>query len=257
MSATVNDVLVFHHVRFATPIDGVGHPLPGPKSAEAWRFYPVTLLGESGLPTFVSDEWGGFGIYRTREAAEEVFMNPGKHLGFLGDTVEAFHAVAVPYAHHGKVDWRGELLENATFTVAPSDPGGPLMVLTSAGYDNPGPAEVPRIAKFYGAVIEVRDYYATLPGNLRAAVYSGTRVDGRSGVTVTLWGSDEAMMTAAYRPGHHRTQMDYQRKVGHFDFSSFTRARIVATKGTWNGGDPVQEIVRPSVVNPATGTAAV
>lgn len=257
MSAQVNDFVVFHRVRFATPLNGVGHPLPGPKTAEAWRFYPAAVLGENGLPTFVSDEWGGFGIYRTQEAAEEVFMNPEEHLGFLDETVEAFHALAVPYAHHGKVDWRGEFLENATFAIAPSDPGGPLMVLTSAGYDNPGPAEVPRIARFYEAVIEVRDYYATLPGNIRGAVYSGGRVDGRSGMTVTLWGSDEAMRTAAYRPGHHRTQMDYQRQVGHFDFSSFTRARILATKGSWDGGDPVQEIAPPGAVSPEAGTAAV
>lgn len=246
MCASENDFLVFHRVRFATPIDGVGHPLPGPETAEVWRFYPATVLGENSLPTFASDEWGGFGIYRTREAAEAVFHKPEAHLGFLGDAVEAFHALAVPYSHHGKVDWRGSFLENTTFAVAPSDPGGPLMVLTSAGYDNPGPAEIPRITKFYGAVIEVRDYYATLPGNLRRAVYSGTRVDGLRGVTVTLWDSDAAMMAAAYRPGHHRTQMDYQRKVGHFDFSSFTRTRILATKGTWDGGDPVQEIARPN-----------
>ena len=257
MSTTANDVLVFHHVRFPAAIDGTGRPFPGPGSAEAWRFYPSTALGENGLPTYVADEWGGFGIYSSREAAEDVFLNPEKHLGFLGETVEAFHAVAVPYAHHGKVDWRGEFLENATFTVAPSDPGGPLLVLTSAGYDNPGPAEIPRITKFYGEVIEVRDYYASLPGNLRAAVYTGTRVDGRSGLTATLWDSDAAMMTAAYRPGHHRTQMDYQRTVGHFDFSSFTRTRIVASRGTWDGGDPVQKIALSSVASRPAGAATI
>jgi heme-degrading monooxygenase HmoA len=255
MTATETDIIVFHRVRFATPVDGVGQPMPGPETAEAWRFYPATVLGENGLPTFVSDEWGGFGIYRTREAAEAVFLNPEAHLGFLGDTVEAFHSLAVPYSHHGKVDWRGSFLENTTFAVS-TDPGGPLMVLTSAGYDNPGPAEVPRIAKFYGAVIEVRDYYASLPGNLRAAVYSGTRVDGRSGVTVTLWRSDAAMMAAAYRPGHHRTQMDYQRTVGHFDFSSFTRTRILATRGTWNGGDPVEEAALPEAAIPGSPVSA-
>jgi len=47
------------------------------------------------------------------------------------------------------------------------------------------------------------------------------------------------MMQAAYRPGHHRDQMEYQRTTGHFDRSSFTRTRILASKGTWNGSDPV------------------
>jgi hypothetical protein len=256
MSATENDFLVFHRVRFATPVDGAGHPLPGPRTAEAWRFYPASPLGENGLPTFVSDEWGGFGIYSSRAAAEEVFMHPEHHLGFLGDAVEAFHALAVPCSHRGKVDWRGSLLDNATFAVAPSDPGGPLMVLTSAGFDNPGPNDVPRIVKFYDGVMQVRDYFAALPGNIRRAVFNGSRVDGRNGITVTLWGSDEAMLAAAYRPGHHRSQLDYQRAVGHFDYSSFTRARILATKGTWDGSDPVDDTARPSVPNPATAAGA-
>ena len=50
------------------------------------------------------------------------------------------------------------------------------------------------------------------------------------------------MLEAACRPGRHRTQMDHQRDVGHFDRSSFTRTRIIASKGAWDGGDPVLEI---------------
>ncbi len=41
---------------------------------------------------------------------------------------------------------------------------------------------------------------------------------------------------------HHRDQMDYQHEKGHFDRSSFTRARIVSSKGGWDGGDPVLEL---------------
>ncbi len=256
MSASESDFLVFHRVRFASPIDGAGHPLPGPKTADAWRFYPASPLGENGLPTFVSDEWGGFGIDRTREAAEEVFRRPEDHLRFLGDTLEAYHALAAPCSHRGKVDWRGSLLENATFAVTPVDPGGPLMVLTSAGFENPGPNDIPRIVKFYDGVVQVRDYFAAQPGNTRRAVFNGSRVDGRSGITVTIWESDEAMLTAAYRPGYHRTQLDYQHAFGHFDYSSFTRVRILATKGTWDGNDPVGD-TQPGVTSPATEAGAI
>jgi hypothetical protein len=38
------------------------------------------------------------------------------------------------------------------------------------------------------------------------------------------------MLSAAYRPGCHRTRFDYQRAFGHFDYSSFTRVRILATR---------------------------
>ena len=44
-----------------------------------------------------------------------------------------------------------------------------------------------------------------------------------------------------YRPGYHRTQIDHQRTCGVFDYSSFTRMRIVASKGTWDGSNPVEE----------------
>jgi len=237
-----HDWLVFHRVRFASPLNGTGRPFPGPGRAEFFRFYPASPPGETGMRTNVSDEWGGFSLFRTREAAEDLFADPKRHLAFLEDSVEAWHALAVPFSHRGKVHWHGGARENSTFATAHSDPGGPLMVLTSAGYDDPGPADVPRIANFIREVDRVQAFYATLPGNIRRAVYSGAGVDGHDGMTVSIWRDDAAMLAAAYRPGHHRAQMDHQRDVGHFDRSSFTRTRIIASTGAWDGGDPVLEI---------------
>ena len=242
MTPDEHDWIVFHRVRFASPINGTGRPFPGPAGAEFFRFYPASPPGENGMRTNVSDEWGGFSLFRTRAAAEDLLADPERHLSFLEDAVEAWHALAVPFSHRGKVHWHVGPKENTTFATARSDPGGPLMVLTSAGYDDPGPADMPRIANFIREVDRVQAFYATLPGNIRRAVYSGGGVDGHDGMTVTLWRDDAAMLEAAYRPGHHRTQMDHQRDVGHFDRSSFTRTRILATRGTWDGGDPVREI---------------
>jgi len=84
--------------------------------------------------------------------------------------------------------------------------------------------------------VQGKRYYATLPRNIRRAVYSGGSVDGVEGMTVSLWADDAAMIAAVYRPGYHRTQMDDQKETGgFFDFSSFTRARILASTGTWDG----------------------
>jgi hypothetical protein len=242
MENTSHDWIVFHRVRFHAPVDGTGNPFPGPKGADAWRFYPASPQGPNGMPTNVGDEWGGFGIYSSRDLAEDVFENPDDHLPFLEDAREEFHALVVPYSHRGKVDWRGSLKENETLAPCPSDPGGPLIVFTSAGYENPGPDDLPRIANFMREVHRVQDFYATLPDNIRRAVYSGGGVDGHEGMTVSLWRTDAAMMAAAYKPGHHRKQMDYQREIGHFDHSSFSRARILASKGSWDGSDPVVEM---------------
>jgi hypothetical protein len=256
MSESNHDWIVFHRVRFASSIDGRGKPFPGPKGALAWRFYPACPLGEDGMPTFVSDEWGGIGIYTSREAAEAVFSNPEDHLGFLGETTEAFHALVVPYAQGGSADWRGSVLENATFVLAP-DPGGPLMVMTSAGYVNPGPDDLPRIGKFVYEVRQIQSFFSSLPDNVRNAVFSASRVDGHDGMTVTIWKTDTAMMAAAYKRGHHRSQMDHHREARLFDRNSWARARILATKGSWNGTDPVEDIARPAVPHPAMAASSV
>ena len=242
MDHNTHDWIVLHRVRFAQPIDGTRAPFAGPQQADAWRFYPASPLGADGLRTNVSDEWGGIGIYDTQDAAQAVFDNPQDHLGFLGDTVEAYHALVVPYSHRGQVNWRGEVRENDTFTPISADPGGPLVVFTSAGYDNPGPAELPRIANFLRQVDEVQAYFATLPANIRRAVFSGATVDGHDGITVSIWRDEGSMIDAAYKAGLHREQMDYHRKESHFDRSSFTRARILASKGSWDGADPVLSV---------------
>lgn len=246
MTTESHDWIVLHHVRFATAIDGTGRPFPGPPKAEMWRFYPAapaTQTMPNGMRGAVADNWGGFSVYPTRAAAEEVFAAPEAHLPLLRDSVEEFHALAVPFAHRGKVNWRGSVRENDTFAIAPADPGGTLAVITSAGYDNPGPEDVPRIANFIKEVDAVVAYYATLPGNIRARSHGGGNVDGGDGLTLSLWRDDQAMMAAAYKPGYHRQQIDYHKEVGHFDRSSFTRLRIVASRGTWDGGDPLSEIL--------------
>ena len=42
------------------------------------------------------------------------------------------------------------------------------------------------------------------------------------------------MLQAAYKEGTHRTLMDQSRDGSLFDRSSFTRTRVIASKGSWN-----------------------
>ena len=78
------------------------------------------------------------------------------------------------------------------------------------------------------------DFYGTLDGNLRRDVFSGG-FDGGDGFTFSLWRDDAAMQQAAYEPGVHRSLMDRSRDGSLFDRSSFTRARVVASQGSWDG----------------------
>ena len=76
--------------------------------------------------------------------------------------------------------------------------------------------------------------YSALEGNERADVFSGG-FDGRDGFTLTLWNDDREMISAAYKPGVHKTQMDHHGASSLFDRSSFTRLRVIETFGTWDG----------------------
>lgn len=239
MNNQTQDWIVFYRVRFSNDVDGLDNPFPAPKDAAAWRFYPASQLSETNMRNFTCDEWGGFGIYPSRAEAQAVFDAPEMHLPFLDSAVESFHALISPYAHRGQVNWRGDVREDDTFALAPSDPGGPLVVFTSAGFESRGPETMPRVVKFLKGVYAIQDFYADLPGNIRQAVYSGVGVDGGDGLTVTLWESDAAMMQAAYKGGEHRKQLDIHQDVPHFDRSSFTRGRIIESKGNWNGSEPV------------------
>jgi len=90
--------------------------------------------------------------------------------------------------------------------------------------------------------MDVVDHYRTQSGNIRADAFNGSQVDGREGCTVSLWRDDKAMMAAAYKGGEHKAQLDYHQATPHFDRSSFTRGRIVASAGTWDGADPVKDM---------------
>jgi len=236
------DWITLHRVRFRDQIDGTHNPLDGPRGADAWRFYPSSEIGENGLRTNISDHWGGVGIYSSRAAAEAVFAAPGDHLPFLPQTVEAWHALVIPVSHRGGVNWRGSVQFDSAVTPAPEDPGGPLVVFTSAGYLNASAKDLPRMRRFLIGIDRVLDFYASLPGNIRRAVFDGFAVDGLDGPSVTLWRDDAAMLAAAYKLGEHRKQLNAHRVDEMFDHSSFTRGRIIASKGMWDGADPVAQM---------------
>lgn len=241
MSAN-HDWLTLHRVKFSEDINGAGNPMPGPENAQFWRFAPDSPSGPDGLRTNISDTWGGFGLYSSKAEAEAVFNDPEAHLPFLDRTVEAWHSIAIPYAHRGAVQWREMVQEDSAIIVAPVDPKGPLVILTTAGYTAPGPEDLERIKAFIAGVDDVIDFYGTLPDNLRRAVFAAGAVDGREGCTMTLWRNDRAMMGAAYKSGVHKKQLDRHQDSALFDRSSFTRGRIMASKGIWDGADPIAEL---------------
>ena len=242
MKSDSHQWITLHRLRFPSEISALERKFEAPALPNCWRFCPTQHLGDSGFPTFRSETWFGFGIYDCRDDAETMLAGAREQLPFLAETVEDWHAVLVPFTHRGQVNWRGTVEDGTAIHVASDPPAGPLAVITSAGYNNARtPDQRPRIARFVKGIQDVLDFYGAYDDNLRRVSTNGG-FDSRDGFTVTLWRDDKAMNQAAYGEGTHRTFMDISRDGSLFDRSSFTRARIVTSSGSWDG-DPVAGLV--------------
>lgn len=231
--------ITLHRVRFPARIAARERSFEAPAGPECWRFCPSHVLGANKLPTWCSDTWGGFGIYDSEAAARAMFDRAEEAIPALSEGVEVWHGLAVPVQHRGEVNWRGQVQQDSAINPSADPVAGTLAVITTAGYDNPGdPKELPRISRFAVKVAEAIEFLGEQPGNLRRDVFNGG-FDGREGFTLTLWASDDAMLRAAYHSGHHRKLMDESRDGSTFDRSSFTRLRIIDSRGSW-GGDPLR-----------------
>jgi hypothetical protein len=233
--------LSFHRVRFPEQVDVQSRVFDGPQAASHWHFGPLGVTGNNGLRTGVSDVWGGFGGYATRQEAEAVIDDPQKHLPFLSETIESWHALLLPVRHHGEMNWFEKAETDCRIEIADDDPGGPLAVITSAGFNTSPDTDVERIKDFIINVDRVKNWFGTLDANIVYATFSGHALD-IDGITFTIWKDDRAMMESAYMPGIHRTQLDRYKSKNTADRTSFTRARILRSVGSWNDNDPVNDV---------------
>lgn len=229
-----HDWITLHRWRFPERVSAVTRVFPPVAGPDCWVFGPHYDVGPDGMLTGVSDLWGGVGIWHSREAAEAMVAAPGDHLAWLEETVAAWQGLCVPVAHRGAVNWRGFLQDGDAVRAAPVDPGGPLIVLTSAGFASRDAATLPRIKRFVAGVVQVLADFGAQPSNLRRAAFRGG-FDGRDGFTLSLWNSDEGMLQAAYHSGAHRTQIDEDKAGLLSDRTSFTRLRVLRSWGDWDG----------------------
>jgi len=124
------------------------------------------------------------------------------------------------------------------FHIEGEDPGGPLIVITTAGYNMGPDLNFDRVIDFRRNVDQVRDAMRAIDGNVAAQLFT-PHTYGDDGFTTSVWRDDAAMFTGAYRPGAHRSRVDRHKGKPMADRTSFTRFRALRTVGSWNGGDPV------------------
>jgi len=209
-----------------------------PEACLSWKIGPDGPVGPNGyrLP---SNVWGGVALFADRSAAEAAFAASEHYLPFLAETVENWHALLLPVAHRGECNHLDRSDPRLIFEPGAEDPGGPLFVMTTAGYVMGPDLDVARVIDFRVHVDKVHEWLQSADGRIASQVFTPHTV-GDDGVTMSLWRSDTAMIDTMYRPGVHRTQVERHRRENLADRTSFTRFRVLATRGQWNGSDPFE-----------------
>jgi hypothetical protein len=205
-----------------------------PAGCVSFKIGPDGPVGPTGtrLP---SNVWCAVALFDDRAAAETALAANDAFLP-LADAVEHWHALLLPITHRGECNHFERTSPRSLFDPGVDDPGGPLFVMTTAGY-NP-PPDMARVIDFRVHVDKVREWLESASGRVASQVFAPHTL-GDDGVTMSLWRSDAAMVDAMYRPGFHRSQVERHKRDNLADRTSFTRFRVLATRGAWGGSDPL------------------
>jgi hypothetical protein len=211
-----------------------------PDGSMSWKIGPGGHVGPDGrrLP---SDVWCAIGLFAGLAKAELAFRNKEEFMPFLAGTEESWHLLLRPFRHHGECNHIERETPGELFEASEEGGGGPLVVVTTAGYESGFEANMDRVVAFRHKVDNVGAWMKELKGCLFSRAFTPHTV-GYDGFTVSVWRNDEDMLSASYRAGLHRTYIDGHKISSDFDRSSFTRFRILDSSGKWDGSD--QEIRR-------------
>ena len=227
-----------HWVRFHTVRSAESMAIPSvPEGCARWMFGPDEGVHPGGSRS-VSDVWCGIALFPRRAEAEQVLEHPERHFPGLSEASEAWHALLFPIVHHGECNLLDPAAPGLMFDASSDDPGGPLFVMTTAGFDLRTKSDFKRLIDFRERVNRMRRIVADAPGNLAQQVFAPAH-GGHDAVTMSLWLDDQSMLRFAYQQGPHRTELDRQRTGRTVDRSSFTRFRILRRAGQWAGADPL------------------
>ena len=201
----------------------------------SWKIGPSGPIRPDGyrLP---GEIWCAVGLFSDLAPARAALQAIECYMPFAPNSVESWHQLLLPVRHQGQCNHLDRECPDEVFAVSSADPGGALVVITTAGY-HPGP-RVERLIAFRRGVDEVNDWLLQVEGCLASRAIT-PHTFGDDGFTLSVWRDDASMLNAIYRAGSHREKMDWHKSVSAFDRSSFTRLRILETRGHWEGTDPL------------------
>ena len=191
-------------------------------------------IGFSAVPDFTT--WALFSVWDgeaswERFAAESPVMKQYRARG-----EEVYSILLSPLSAHGRWDGREPFAFSGVSRRA--DPAAPVAVLTRATIR---PA---RALRFWSRVAPVD---ATLRGHPDLLLTFGIgEVPYLRQATLSVWRSAAAMQAWAYGSEAHAETVRRTRDEGWYSEELFARFRLLGTRGTWRGAEPLAEVLGES-----------
>jgi hypothetical protein len=229
-----------HLARFDEPSPIASRQTPAVGDATVWKVGgDQRRVGDT--MDEVASEFIAIGLHPTRESAES---GASAAVAAFDGACEQWSGVLRPVRSIGHLNWAGT--DDGRLPCLPGPRvEGPMVVLTSVGWDLDEDFRVDDAIEFGERVIRVRESMGfpslgnDVPGlrSQQSFGFPGVIVDDP--ITLTFWDDEAAMRSFAYDAGPHRTELDRFRAEPIADRTSFTRFAPVSSLGTWRGRDPV------------------
>ena len=186
--------------------------------------------------------WLALGLHASSQSAQVLFDTERDTTPLFPYAAEVWSAVLQPYAHHGVVNWLDPKNPGLVFEPGPRpSERAPFVVITSVGWTLDDRFEVGKAMDFGRGVAAVRSSMKDVDGLYFQHGFNFPGLLAVDGPTVTMWQDDTATRAFAYRAGVHKTEMDHFRLHDTADRSSFTRLRVLRSRGSVQGHTPTAE----------------
>jgi heme-degrading monooxygenase HmoA len=184
-------------------------------------------IGFSAVPDFST--WALLTVWEDAESWERFAAESRVMKQYRARGDEVYSILLAPLSAHGR--WDGKEPFGAPGRAERPDPAAPVAVLTRATI------RPSRALRFWSRVAPVD---ATLRGHPDLLLTFGIgEVPYLRQATLSVWRSAAAMQAWAYGSEAHAETVRRTRDEGWYSEELFARFRLVGTRGTWGGGEPL------------------
>jgi hypothetical protein len=196
-----------------------------------WRLLGTGRGRSMGLSADLR-RWALFAVWEGEPALEEFLARSPVAARWGEEAEESWHVRLAPLGSRGRWGGRDPFAADA-FAAPVRKPGdGPVAVLTRASI------RPSRLVAFYRSIPDVDRRLRREDGCL-ASIGVGEWPLARQ-ATFSLWDGDAAITRFAYRAEAHRAVIGRVRSEGWYAEELFARFTPYASRGTWDGHDPLR-----------------